>query len=476
LKNTGNAFAKYFSANARSVAGKIMDVTEKIAAFLSGTNREDIPSTAIAPAKRHVIDTLGVAIGGTQMALAKPLGKTFPRGVDGESFLWDGSGRTNAGDAALINGTLAHTLDFDDGGVALTPMHPSSPVLPAVWALCESADRSGQDALAAYILGLEVECKIASAISLAHYDHGWHATAVLGAFGAVAAASWLLGLAPEQIRTAIGIAASMTGGLRANFGTMTKPLHAGLAARNGITAARLAQAGWSAHQSILETKKGFFHVFGCGAVSELKLGKPFHFDSPGVSLKRFPSCSATHHCIEAMLALKQEHMLTPNQIDSIHCSVNVISHQALRKEPQAVTAEEARFSLHFTLSMILLEGSVELKHFVPTVLARDDVRALMQKVYVGVHPDLETLESKERDFGEVTVILKDGRKLSSRATRVRGRAPWFLDDPDVDGKFIGCAEPALGAEKARELLAALRCLESQKQIRSFLPAAYGFAT
>jgi 2-methylcitrate dehydratase PrpD len=451
-----------------------MNATEDIAAFLSGAG--DIPSAVIAPAKRHVIDTIGVAIGGTQMALAKPLATVLSRGADGESFLWDGTGRTVAGDAAWINGTLAHTLDFDDGGVALTPMHPSSPVLPAVWALCESANRSGQDALAAYILGLEVECKIASAVSLAHYDHGWHSTAVLGALGAVAAASWLLGLTQEQIRTAIGIAASMTGGLRVNFGTMTKPLHAGLAARNGVMAARLAQAGWSANQSVLEIKKGFFDVFGCGPVGELRLGKPFHFESPGVSLKRFPSCSATHHCIEALLALKQEHRLSSDQIDGIHCGVNVISHQALRQEAQAATAEEARFSLHFTMAMILLEGSVELKHFAPATLARGDVRAVMQKVSVGIHPELATLESKKRDFGEVTVTLKDGRKLSHRAMRVRGRAPQFLTDADVEAKFLGCAPPVLGESKAQELLASLRHLDTQKYIRPLLPAAYGVAT
>jgi 2-methylcitrate dehydratase PrpD len=453
-----------------------MGVTGSIAGFVAGASAGAIPNNVIASAKRHVIDTLGVALGGTRMALAQPLAQVCSRGAAGESFLWDASGRTSAGDAALVNGTLAHTLDFDDGGVALTPMHPSSPVLPAVWALCESANRSGLDALVAYILGVEVECKIASAISLTHYDHGWHSTAVLGTFGAACAASSLLGLTPEQIRTAIGIAASMTGGLRANFGTMTKPLHAGLAARNGIMAARLAQAGWSANQTVLETEKGFFEVFGCGPVGELNLGKPFHFLSPGASLKRFPSCSATHHCIEALLALKQEHKLTADQIDKIQCGVNVISHQALRKEPRAATPEEARFSLHFTLSMILLEGSVELKQFAPATLARDDVRACMEKIAVAVHPELQTLEAKKRDFGEVAVTLKDGRKLLHRATRVRGRAPHLLDDADVDGKFIGCAEPALGAERAQGLLAALGRLETQNEIRSLLPAAYGLAT
>jgi 2-methylcitrate dehydratase PrpD len=453
-----------------------MGITDDIAAFIAGAKAADIPSVVMAPAKRHVIDTLGVALGGTKMALAQPLAQVIPRGAAGESFLWDGSGNSDAPDAALVNGTLAHALDFDDGGVALTPMHPSSPVVPAVWALCESANRCGRDALAAYILGVEVECKIAGAISLAHYDHGWHSTAVLGALGAMSAASWLLGLGPEEICTAIGIAASMTGGLRANFGTMTKPLHAGLAARNGILAARLAGAGWSANQSILEAKKGFFDVFNCRPVGELNLGKPFHFEKPGVSLKRFPSCSATHHCIEALLALRQEHHLGADQIETIHCAVNVISHQALRQEARVASPEEARFSLHFTLSMVLLEGAVELKHFAPATFAREDVRALMQKVTLSVHPELQTLEAKKRDFGEVTVTLKDGRKLCHRAARVRGRAPQFLDDADVDAKFIGCAEPALGAERAHGLLAALRHLDRRDEIRSLLPAAYGLAT
>jgi 2-methylcitrate dehydratase PrpD len=449
-----------------------MGVTEEIASFVTTTDARDLSTQVLAAAKRHVIDTLGVALGGTTMALAGPLTEIVGRAANGEAFLWNGSGRASAADAALVNGTLAHALDFDDGGVALTPMHPSSPVLPAAWALCEAGGKSGLEALTAYVVGVEVECKLARAISLVHYDHGWHATAVLGVFGATAAASRALGLDAHQIRTALGIAASSAGGLRANFGTMTKPLHAGFAARNGVLAARLARAGWSAHDSVLEAPKGFLDVFACGEVTELNLGKPFHFESPGASLKRFPSCSATHHCIEALLALREEHRLRPQDIEAIECSVNVISHQALRKEPRATTPEEARFSLHFTLAMALLEGSVELKHFAPAYLNRQDVSALMQKVRVSVHPELQTLEAKKHDFGEVVVALKDGRKLAHRATRVRGRAPYFLGDTDVDAKFIGCAEPAIGAEKASELLASLRTLEAHSEIRSLLPFAY----
>jgi 2-methylcitrate dehydratase PrpD len=453
-----------------------MGTTEAITSFLSATRTEDIPGEVLALAKRGVIDTLGVAIGAASHPVADILTKTFPPAAAGEAFLWNGRGKTSVLDAALSNGTLAHTLDFDDGGVALTPMHPSSPVLAAVWALGESRGLAGREILAAYALGVEVECKLASAVSLTHYDHGWHTTAVIGSFGAAAGAGWLLGLNAEQSRTALGIAASMTGGLRANFGTMTKPLHAGLAARNGLMAARLAQEGWSANQNILETKKGFFEVFECGEVGELNLGKPFHFQSPGVSIKRFPSCSATHHCIEAMIALRRDHVLRAEQIDKVECRVHAVSYQALRKEPVVATAEQGRFSLHFTTALVLLEGSVELKHFTPETFGRKDIQELMGKVTVAVHPELETLESKKKAFGQVDVRLKDGRLLSHRATQVRGRAPLALTDDDVDAKFIGCAEPALGELKAQELLAALRRLESQKKIQTLLPRAFTLAS
>jgi 2-methylcitrate dehydratase PrpD len=453
-----------------------MGATEQIADFLVATRTDDIPAEVLALAKRGVIDTLGVAVGAASHPVADILTKTFPPASAGEVFLWNGRGKTGVLDAALCNGTLAHTLDFDDGGVALTPMHPSSPVLPAIWALAEGRALSGRELLAAYALGLEVECKLAGAVSLTHYNHGWHATAVLGAFGAAAGAGWLLGLNSDQLRTALGIAASMTGGLRANFGTMTKPLHAGLAARNGLLAAELAQAGWSANQNILETKKGFFEVFQCGDVGNLNLGKPFHFQSPGVSIKRFPSCSATHHCIEAMSALRRDYGLTAEQIESIECRVHALSYQALRKEALVETAEQGRFSLHFTMALVLLEGSVELKHFAPETFGRKDIHELMSKVTVAVHPELETLESKKEAFGQVQVLLKNGRSLSHRATQVRGRAPLALTDADVDAKFIGCAEPALGKQKAQELLAALRSLESRKEIRTLLPSAFALAS
>lgn len=451
-----------------------MGTTEEIATFVATSRSKGVPNPVFAPAKRGIIDTLGVALGAAAHPVGDILSKTFPTGP-GEACLWNGRGKTANLDAALVNGTIGHTLDFDDGGVALTPMHPSTPVLAAVWALGESGSFTGKDVLAAYAIGVEVECKLASAVSLTHYDHGWHSTAVLGSFGAASGCGFLLGLNTDQLRTAIGIAASMTGGLRANFGTMTKPLHAGLAARNGLLAAQLAQNGWTANQNALEIKKGFFDVFECGAVGALHLGQPFHFEDPGVSIKRFPSCSATHHCIEAMLALKSKHKLTADQIDKIECSVHAVSFQALRKEARVSTPEQGRFSLHFTLPLILLEDSVELKHFTPPYFDRKDIQALMDKISIGVHPELQTLESKKKAFGEVTVQLQDGRRLTERAHQIRGRAPMPLTDADVDAKFMGCAEPALGEAKARQLLEALRRLEAKREIRSLLRSSYSLA-
>lgn len=451
-----------------------MGATENIGRFLASTKAEDIPSEVCARAKRNLIDTLGVSIGSSRVPLAKILSAVLPGRKEDESCLWNGSGRTGALDAAWANGTLAHALDFDDGGVALTPMHPSSPVLPAVWALCESRNLSGRDALAAYIVGVEVECKIASAISLSHYDHGWHATAVLGGLGAAAATSWLAGLSQGKVYTALGIASSMAGGLRANFGTMTKPLHAGLAARNGLMATMLAEAGWSANQNILETERGFFEVFQCGELREIdNLGRPFHFSSPGVSIKRFPTCSATHLCIEALLGLKQEHRIDAEMVERIECGIQRLAYEVLGKKPEVHSPEQARFSLHFAMAAVLLEGEIELNHFTPNFISREDIQSLMKKVRVFIHPELQDLQSKSKNFGEVTVYFKDGSCTSKRESRVRGRAPLLLSDTDVDGKFRGCVRQFLGDARTEELLHELHHLESQRQIGNLLPAAYG---
>lgn len=451
-----------------------MGPTQAIAEFVARTDADAIPAEVIGKAKQHVVDTIGVALASSNGALSRILQEMVQGTREGESSLWSGRGRASAADAAWVNGTLAHALDFDDGGVALTPMHPSAPVLPGVFALAESRGLSGADALRAYIVGVEVECKLASAISLEHYARGWHATAILGALGGASASARLLRLPPETVRCALGVAASMAGGLQANFGTMTKPFHAGQAARNGVVAALLAERGFTANRGVLEADKGMIEVFGfgdrvTGGRLEEILGQPFHFWSPGVSLKRFPTCTSTHLCLEALLALSGSSPLAPDRIKKIQCAVHRLDYQVLLRPSGIHTAEQARFSLEYAVAVAIRDGEVSLRHFQEEVIRSPELQALMQKVDVFVPPDLASLESKRNRYGEVTVHCSDGSTLTHRATQIRGQPPLLLTDEEIDKKFTDCVAPVLGGARARELLGALRRMETLASIREISP-------
>ena len=447
-----------------------MGPTETIAEFVAGTKAGNIPPEALSKAKEHVVDTLAVAFASSNSALSGILREMVGGSGEAESSLWTGTGRSTAADAAWVNGTLAHALDFDDGGVALTPMHPSAPVLPAVLALAEARNLSGMEALSAYVVGVEVECKLASLISLEHYGRGWHATAILGTLGSALASAWLLRLPPAKVRHALGIAASMAGGLQSNFGTMTKPLHAGQAARNGVVAALLAEKGFTANQSTLEAGKGMSEVFGFGeAVSGPGIGKilgqPFHFLSPGVSLKRFPTCTSTHLCLEALLALGASNRLVADQIEKIECAIHQLDFQVLLRPDGIQTAEQARFSLEYAIAVAILDGEVCLRHFGAAVIRSAEIQRLMRKVYVFVPPELRGLESRRSRFGLVTITLSDGSVIARRATQIRGQPPLFLTEEEVDKKFYDCVVPVLGGAKAEDLLKTLRRIETVSNVR-----------
>ncbi len=447
-----------------------MGPTETIAEFVAGTKAGNIPPEVLSKAKEHVVDTLAVAFASSNSALSGILREMVKGSGEAESSLWTGTGRSTAADAAWVNGTLAHALDFDDGGVALTPMHPSAPVLPAVLALAEARNLSGMEALSAYVVGVEVECKLASLISLEHYGRGWHATAILGTLGSALASAWLLRLPPAKVRYALGIAASMAGGLQSNFGTMTKPLHAGQAARNGVVAALLAEKSFTANQSSLEAGKGMSEIFGFGeAVSGPGIGKilgqPFHFLSPGVSLKRFPTCTSTHLCLEALLALGASNRLVADQIEKIECAIHQLDFQVLLRPDGIRTAEQARFSLEYAIAVAVLDGDVSLRHFGEAVIQSAEIQRLMRKVHVFVPPELRSLESRRSRFGLVTITLSDGSVIAHRATQIRGQPPLFLTEEEVDKKFYDCVVPVLGGAKAEDLLKTLRRIETVSNVR-----------
>ena len=447
-----------------------MGPTEAIAEFVVSTRADNIPSGVLRGAKRHVVDTLGVALGSSNSEIASILREVAKPSAEGEASFWTGSGKSSAADAAWVNGTLAHALDFDDGGVALTPMHPSAPVLPAVFALAETGDLSGLAALCAYTVGVEVECKLANLVSVKHYEHGWHTTAIVGALGAAAASSWLLELSAEKTCHALGIVSSMAGGVRANFGSMTKPLHAGQAARNGLLAALLAGKGFTANRAILEANKGVIEVFGLGdsvtgAEMRNRLGQPFHVLSPGVSIKRFPTCTATHLCLEAPLELRGSHHFRAEQIEKVECGLHKLDYEVLLRPENIRTPEQARFSLEFAVATAILDGEVSLRHFTGPSIQRADVQHLMTKIHVYVPAELRELESRQDRFGLVRVHLSDGSVVSQKATKIRGHPPLFLTEEEVDKKFYDCVVPVLGGAKAEDLLKTLRRIETVSSVR-----------
>src|SRR5438874_1241442 len=289
---------------ALAAASHDTSLTDYVAGFVVATRANDIPADVMHLGKRSVIDALGLALAGAASqtsAITRRYLATLGIESSNGSTVIGSDLRLPARFAAFANGVSIHADDYDDTQLAIAKdrvygllTHPTAPALPPVLAVAERDHRSGRDMMTAYHIGIEVECKVAEAILPRHYQHGFHSTATCGAIGASAGAASLLGLDRETTRRALGIGASQAAGLRENFGTMTKPFHAGRAAESGLVAAEIAALGFTASPIALEADRGFFRAAGGGySVDAIagKLGKPWTFGFPGVSIKPHPSGS-----------------------------------------------------------------------------------------------------------------------------------------------------------------------------------------
>jgi 2-methylcitrate dehydratase PrpD len=341
-----------------------------------------------------------------------------------------------------------HADDYDDTQLAVAPdrvygllTHPTAPVLPAVLALAEGKGSSGTELLDAYSIGLEVECKVSEAIDPRHYQHGFHSTGTVGAIGAAAGAARLLRLDVAATQWALSIAASQSAGLRENFGTMTKPFHAGRAAENGVVAADFAGRGWTAADNILEAGRGFFQAAGGGydaAAIQGKLGSPWTFDFPGVSIKPHPSGSLTHPGMGLMLDLIRRDDIRPEQVRRVRVGTNQNMPNALiHHRPR--TELNAKFSMEFCMAILLLERRAGLKQFTDEVVNRPDVVAMIEKIEFGVHPEAEAA-GYDKMTTIIDVELTDGRVISGRADFAKGSPMNPMDDEELESKFHECTE------------------------------------
>jgi len=344
-----------------------LDLAQKIHDF----SWAQVTPKALAVARTAFIDTIGVTLAGsaepcTTILLATPGIADAP----GEATIFGTPRRTSALDAAFINGTASHALDYDDFSFPMGG-HQSVPLVAPLLALAEERGLSGKALVTAYAVGIEAEIRIARAVNFVHYDKGWHPTSTLGVFGTVAACAHLIGLPPDRIATALAIAASLAAGLKANFGTMVKPLHVGHCCRSGLLAVLLAERGFDANPAAFEHKQGFFMAFnGAGNYDPSKIFEswcaPLELESPAMGLKQFPCCGSTHSAIAMALALKREESFSPDDLAKIDILVHArrLPHT---DNPDPRTSLAAKFSVQYVVARALLDGAVRLAHFETTL-------------------------------------------------------------------------------------------------------------
>ncbi len=436
---------------------------------ICGFDRQHLTPKAMACARTAIIDTIGVTLAGHAEPCTAIVRRVPGLGsAAGPALVFASRQRTSALDATMINGVASHALDYDDFSGTMGG-HQSVPLVSLLFALGEERAASGLQILLAYAVGVETEIRLARAVNFHHYDKGWHPTATLGTIGAAASASHLLGLNEARTATALAIAASLAGGIKANFGTMVKPLHVGQSARNGLFAALLAEGGFDANPEAFEHHQGFLNVFnGPGTYDATKMlenwGAPLEIEQPSIALKQFPCCGSTHPAISAMLDLVRAENLRPGDV----AGIEVLAHgRRLRhtNNPDPQTALEAKFSHQYVIARTLLDRAVRLKDFENDAHFDPAIRNLLPRITARPHPDMPD-DSAQQWGAEVIVTLNGGRRVSRRVDDLIGRGGEnAMTRDELWEKFSDCAERTLPRGQIAPLFDRLSALETEADIR-----------
>jgi 2-methylcitrate dehydratase PrpD len=458
-----------------------MSIAVELAERIRALSFDSLPSEAVHWAKVGILDMAGVTLAGSREEAACLAARALGLST-GRSVVFGQARRASALDAAIVNGAASHALDFDDcnntfGG------HPSVPVLSALFAIADETGANGRDFIAAYVAGFETETKIALGVHFHHYTKGWHPTATLGVFGAAAACAHLLRLTAEQTAVALAIATSFAAGIKANFGTMMKPLHVGHSARNGLYAALLARAGYTANAaSAFEHKQGFFNVFnGEGTYDAAKIlpawAAPLDIVEPGIAIKQYPCCGSTHPAIDAVLLLAREHDIKPDEVARIDSWTHARRLEHTNR-PDPKSALDAKFSVQYCLARALTARKLLIEHFEGGSCLDPAVRQLTAKVHAAAYTTDQF--PAENHFGaEVRVTLRDGRAFSRKVDQPFGRTSRNALPPELlREKFVNCGLRALAADVVEQLHLTIDKFESIEDVRDLtaLLAAPGDAS
>ena len=462
--------------HATNTSDSTTGATAAIASFVATTSLSDLPPAAVEKSKKAIADTFAVILAGAGSEVAEPLHRYVKTAGESGASPILGTGTTAGAEmAALVNGTFGHALDFDDV-LSIMPAHPSAVIIAAVLASLNGQRVSGKALVEAYALGVEVGGKIGVGMTNEHYQRGFHATGTLALFSALAALIKLNGLDVATARQAFGIAGSMASGLRRNFGTMTKPLHTGLAARSALTAFRLAASGFTAAPDIFEAKAGFFTAYGTAAsdpaVTAGSLGRPFIVVDPGLALKKFPCCYACHRGMDGLLQLREQLGFDAGSVEKVICRMPPGGMLVLTY-PRPATGLEGKFSLEYCLAAGVLDGKYGLATFTDDAVRRPEIEALYSRVTAvedpacrGDDPNFEKKSSGSRGFVEVEAVMKDGRSAKTRVDIPPGHPRRELTWDDLRGKFTDCAtHAAIPSARARPAFEQLVTLERLDDLR-----------
>ena len=428
------------------------------------------PADARRAAARAVLDTVGVTLAGAVEPAARAVQRVI-EATRGPCTVLALASSATAADAALANGTAAHALDYDDM-CFVSLAHPSAPLVAASLAAAEIVGASGRALLDAYIVGFEIEGRLGRVMNPRHYQRGWHCTSTLGTIGAAAAAARLARLDPAACDHALAIAASEASGLKENFGTMVKPLHAGLAARNGVLAAQLARAGMNASAAALDGPQGFLAAMDSEratlAASADDFGLRWEILDTGITVKLYPSCAGTHPTLDALLDLRRREHLTGEDVESIDVGVDPIVPTILIYDRPS-TGLEAKFSMPFCAAAAMVDGRVGVDTFEDARLRDPRLAAMQSQVTMNVDPTLDA-SAPSLTQARVTVHLRDGRVFTASANGARGYPQRPASDEELATKFLACARRSLPEAQADAALALLRQIDRSSSITPLMTA------
>ena len=398
-------------------------------------------------ARDAVFDTVGCILAGRDSPSATAVRATIAPWGEGKATILGTARRAPAPWAALANGTAAHAMDLDDWDLPAAS-HPSAVLVPALMALGEERGADGRALLDAYIAGIEVLMRTGEAVNLIHYHRGWHTTSTLGALGAAAGCARLLGLDATRAGHALSIATSMAAGFKSQFGTTTKPTHAGLAAKNGVLAACLAENGLTASSETLDGDWSILALLAGedapGIAAPLsKLGAPLAILEHGLIVKRYPCCAYIHRAVDGLLSLREEHGLTAEGVRQVKVAIPTKNKEILPFTlPE--TPSEARFSMEYCLAAALSQGSLSERDFTPEAIAREPIRALIPKIaFTGLPVTAASSDLATEEADRVAVVGEDGEEQSIEVLYAKGDPRNPLSEAELQAKFEDCARGLL---------------------------------